>query len=252
MYGGDMIVFKKLFVLGIVFCLLAPNTSLADNRQYDPYPFQFKQGKFYASLNAGATFLNDIEAGPITGFAGTTSTANGKFTFDTGWSLGGTIGYIFNDLIRGEFNLGYTEMDHDTAEGTLTFASGGNNLAVAGSADIKGQVDAIYGMTNVILTPLGNTSVGGGKLTPLIGGGIGFVAWEDSVDSITFGATTLQVGGKETATDFASNLIAGLEYSQKENLLIGIRYRHSWIDSGTGGVDDSEADQVSGTLTYRF
>ncbi len=143
-------------------------------------------------------------------------------------------------------------MDHDKVEATGTITSGGTNLTVSGSADVKGQVDAVYGLTNVIFTPLGNTSFGGGKLTPLVGGGIGFVYWEDSIDTISTSTTVLQVGGKETATDFASNVIAGLEYSQNKNLLIGVRYRHAWIDSGKNGFDNSQADQVSGTLTYRF
>ena len=83
-----MIIFRKLFVLGIVFCLLAPNTSLADNRQYDPYPFQFKQGKLYASLNAGAIFLNKVSRDLSTATGGFTATADLDFDFDTGWSLG--------------------------------------------------------------------------------------------------------------------------------------------------------------------
>ena len=70
--------------------------------------------------------------------------------------------------------------------------------------------------------------------------------------SISSGGTTLTVNGKESATDFASNITTGLEYSQNENLSVGIKYRHVWIDSGKNGVDDSEADNITGTLTYRF
>jgi len=120
------------------------------------------------------------------------------------------------------------------------------------SVDVSGEVEALYGLTNVILTPLGSKSFGNGKITPLIGGGIGFVDWEDTIKSISSGGTTLTVNGKESATDFASNITAGLEYSQNENLSVGIKYRHVWIDSGKGGVDDSEADNIAGTLTYRF
>ena len=36
-------------------------------------------------------------------------------------------------------------------------------------------MEALYGLANVILTPVGSQSFGDTKLTPLIGGGIGFV-----------------------------------------------------------------------------
>lgn len=242
---------RKLFLVGLVCAFLAPSSVFADTPT-----FNFKKDNVYLSINAGATILNDIDFGADLNYAGTTATIGGTATFDTGGSISGTIGYILNDLARVEFELGYTEMDHDTAEvaGTVTYTSGGNTLTKtgSGSVDISGQVKALYGMTNILLTPLGSSSFGKGKITPLFGGGIGFVDWEDKINSISDGGTTLTVNGKESATDFASNIVAGLEYSQNENLSLGIRYRHAWIDSGKGGVDDSEADNIVGTLTYRF
>jgi len=238
---------RKLFLVGLVCAFLAPSSAFGDTPQ-----FNFKKDNVYGSINAGATILNDIGFGSDLSYAGVTVNAAGTATFDTGGSISGTIGYILSELVRVEFELGYTEMDHDKVEGTITYTSGGTSLAVTGSADVAGQVEALYGLTNVILTPLGSKSVGNGKLTPLIGGGIGFVDWEDTITSISSGGTTLTVSGKESSTDFASNIIAGLEYSQNENLSIGFRYRHAWINSGKKGVDDSEADNIVGTLTYRF
>tara|TARA_Y100001934_G_C12164269_1_gene683475 strand:- start:44 stop:904 length:861 start_codon:yes stop_codon:yes gene_type:complete len=248
-FGGDLeMKLKKLFLVGLVCAFLAPSSAFAD-----PPQFNFKKENVYGSINAGATILNDIGFGADLSYAGVTADAAGTATFDTGASISGTIGYILSKLVRVEFELGYTEMDHDKAEGTITFTYSGTTLAtVGGSVDVKGQVEALYGLTNIIFTPFGSESVGNGKLTPLIGGGIGFVDWEDTIDSISAGGTTLTVSGKESSTDFASNLTAGLEYSQSENLSIGFRYRHVWINSGKGGVDDSEADNIVGTLTYRF
>jgi len=241
--------FKKILVLGIVFCLLAPNISLANNWQYDPYPFQFKQGKFYASLNAGAIFLNDISRDFSTATGGFTATADLDFDFDTGWSLGGTIGYIFSDLIRGEVNLGYAQVDYNELEitGTITNAAGASQT-FAGSVNVKGEVSAVYGLTNIIFTPFSSKEVGGGKLTPLIGGGIGLTGWEDSIDKID----TTDINNTETGYNFTSNLIAGLEYVQNDNLMIGVRYRHVWIESGRDGIDSAEINSVYGTITHRF
>ena len=242
---------RKLFLVGLVCALLAPSSAFADTPQ-----FNFKKGNVYGSINAGATILNDIDFGSDLSFAGTTATIGGTATFDTGASISGTIGYILNELARVEFELGYTEMDHDTVDvsASITFTSGGSTLTKtgSGSVDVSGEVEALYGLTNVILTPLGSKSFGNGKITPLIGGGIGFVDWEDTINSISSGGSTLTVNGKASDTDFASNITAGLEYSQNENLSVGIKYRHMWIDSGTGGVDDSETDNIAGTLTYRF
>jgi opacity protein-like surface antigen len=242
---------RKLFLVGLVCAFLAPNSAFADTPQ-----FSFKKDNVYGSINAGTTILNDIDFGTDLNYAGVTGTLAGTSTFDAGGSISGTVGYILNELVRVEFELGYTEMDHDKTEvaGTATFTSGGSTVTVtgSGSADVSGQVEALYGMTNVLLTPLGSKSFGNGKITPLIGGGIGFVDWEDEINSITSGGTTLTVNGKESATDFASNITTGLEYSQNENLSVGIKYRHVWIDSGKNGVEDSEADNIAGTLTYRF
>ena len=237
---------RKLFLVGLVCAFLAPSSVFADTPA-----FNFKKDNVYGAINAGATILNDIDFGADLNYAGVTVDIGGTATFDTGASISGTIGYILNELVRVEFELGYTEMDHDKVEGSVTFTSAGTTLTLAGNGTVSGQVEALYGMTNVILTPLGSKSFGNGKITPLIGGGIGFVDWEDTINSISSGGTTLTVNGKESATDFASNITTGLEYSQSENLSVGIKYRHAWIDSGKNGVEDSEADNITGNLTDR-
>ena len=241
---------RKLFLVGLVCAFLAPSSAFADTPQ-----FNFKNDNVYVSVNAGVTILNDIGFGADLNYASATATIGGTATFDTGGSYSGTIGYILSELVRVEFELGYTEMDHDKAEvdGTVTYTSGGSTLTKTGSGTVgvSGRVEALYGMTNVILT-CGSKPFGNGKITPLIGGGIGFVDWEDTIDSLSSGGTTLMVNGKESATDFAANITTGLEYNPNENLFVGIKYRHVWVDSGTGGVDDSEADNITGTLTYRF
>ena len=130
---------------------------------------------------------------------------------------------------------------------------GGVNLAsVGGEINVNGDIEAVYGQANVLLTPFGSKKVGDGTLTPLFGGGIGFVDWEDTVDSISAGGTTLAVNGKESDTDGLISLIIGFDYSQNQNLSVGFRYKHGWADTGKNGFDDAEVDNITGNLTYRF
>ena len=240
--------FKNLYLVGLVWLFLTPGSAFAD-----PPQFNFKKDNVYGSINVGASFLNDIGFSTDSSAQGVTVNESGTYTFDPGGSISGTIGLILSELLRLEFELGYSEMSRDKAEGTITFSAGGSNISsIGGSVDVSGRVEALYGFGNVILTPLGSESIGNGKLTPLIGGGIGFVDWEDSINNISAGGSTLAVNGKESRTDFAQNFIAGFEYSQSENLSIGFRYRHAWINSGIVGVDNAQVDNIVGTLTSRF
>ena len=66
---------------------------------------------------------------------------------------------------------------------------------------VDGEVEALYGLANVILTPLGSQFFEGTKLTPLVGGGIGFVDWDEEIKSISSAGTTLTVNAKESDTD---------------------------------------------------
>ena len=117
---------------------------------------------------------------------------------------------------------------------------------------VDGEVEALYGLANVILTPLGSQFFEGTKLTPLVGGGIGFVDWDEEIKSISSAGTTLTVNAKESDTDFLSVIMAGLEYDYSENMSLTIKYRHFWLDTGKNGVEDAEADNLLGNLRFKF
>ena len=232
-------------LLSLVFVLFTYSFAFAQTPE-----FNFKKDNVYLSLKAGVAILNDIDFSQSLSYAGVTANASGTSEYDQGYSISGTIGYILNKLTRIEFELGFAEMDHDKATGAITFTSGGTTLAtVGGSVNVIGEVKALTGTTNLLFTPFGSKF---GGVTPFIGGGIGFVDWEVNIDSISAGGTTLVINGQETDTDFLSAIIAGLEYDHSDNIVLAIEYRHAWADTGKGGVDDAEADNMVGSFRYRF
>ena len=248
------------FLLGLVFVLSTCTSAFSQTL--------FKQDNAYASLNVGLTFLNDIDAGADLNYAGVTANAAGEHQFDTGASVSATYGYILSSLVRTELELGYTEMDHDKAVGTLTLTSGGNTLAsVGGELNVDGEIETLYGLASVIFTPSASgirdtlskvpfldllNDLPLGNFTPLVGGGIGFADWEDKVKSATTSAGTLTINGEESDTDFLAAVLAGLEYNVGQNLTAKVTYRHIWVDSGKNGFDDAEADNVSASLAWLF
>ncbi len=236
---------KKIFLVGLVCAFLAPTNVFAGDAQ-------FKNGDIYASVNVGAAILNDVDFSSSASSHGTTVSAGGTLTYDNAASISGSLGYIINNWVRTEFELGYASFDHDKAKGTITYTSGGSTLTGTGSVDVNGEVKTFTGIGSVLFTPFGSTTVGGGSLTPLFGGGIGFVNWEDSIDSISSGGTTLSVNSKVEHTDAVYNITAGLEYNQSQNLFLGFRYRHLWADTGRLGVENAEVDNITANLTYRF
>ena len=249
------------FLLGLVFVLSTYSSAFSQTL--------FKQGNSYASLNVGLMLLNDIAHTSDANFGGVlTVDAAGEAQFDAGTSISGTVGYILNSLVRTELELGHTKMDADKAVGTLTFTSGGTTLSsVGGELALDGEVRSTYGLASVIFTPsasgirdaisevpflnlLNNLPLG--NFTPLVGGGIGFADWEAKLNSATDGTTTLTINGEEDDTDFLAAALVGLEYNVGQNLTAKVTYRHLWVDSGKNGYDDAEADNVIGSLAYRF
>ena len=240
---------KKLFLIVLICVFIAPANVFAGS-------FHFEKGDFYASVNAGYTILNDIDFGSNLNTQGITVNAAGTSTYDGGFSISGTAGYTINKWARAEFELGYAEFDHDkvnlSVSGSIT--SGGTTTAVNGSADIdiKGEVETLSGQGSVLFTPFGTIAAGDGLITPLFGGGIGFVNWKDTVDSYSVGGVTTTLNSSVSHTDAIYNMTAGLEFSNIKNWFIGVRYRHMWVDTGKNGYEDATVDNFMGTYTYRF
>ena len=235
------------FLLSLVFVLFAYSSSVADTPV-----FNSKDGKWYGSINAGVTFLNDIGVSASASGGGYTLTAAADLTFDDGASFGGALGYVISDFVRTELELGFANIDHDKIEGTVDFTSVGTTTSVTGEAGITGEIDAVTALANVILTPLGNKTLFGLSVTPLVGAGVGFIDWEDEITGITINGVTTAVTSKADDTDLLVSIMTGLEYTSSQQVTWAIKYRHMWADTGKNGTDDAEADNIVANLKIAF
>ena len=69
--------------------------------------FKSNDGKWYGSINAGVSILNDIAFSTAASGRGFTVSAAGAFTFDNAAGFSGALGYVINDFVRAEIELGY-------------------------------------------------------------------------------------------------------------------------------------------------
>ena len=230
-------------LLSLVFVLFTYSSAVADTPV-----FNSKDGKWYGSINAGVAILNDIGFGASISGYGTTATAAGTLTFDEAVSYGGAIGDVITDFVRTELELGYQKIDHDKLNYDGSFTTAGTTTTFSGETDVNGEIDALTVSTNVILTPVGNKTLFGVSVTPLVGAGIGFVDWEDEIKTVG----THTVNGKADDTDLLVSIMAGLEYTSSQQVTWAIKYRHAWADTGKNGVEDAEADNIIANLKIAF
>ena len=205
--------------------------------------YQWTKDNVYLSLNGGSTILTDVGFSSSASAYGVTVTAKGDFTFDNGPSISGTAGYIVDDLLRTEFEFGYSEWDYDQVVGTLDISVGGQSVSATGTLPVNGSIETLYGVATIIMTPFS-----GKNFTPLLGGSLGFVDIEDKVQSVS----TLTVNGKEESTVLLAGVLAGFEYNLNKNFSVGVKYRHFWADSGQNGTEDATMHNMMGSLVYHF
>jgi opacity protein-like surface antigen len=233
----------KGVLLSLVFVLFAYSSAVADTPV-----FKSNDGKWYGSINAGVAILNDIGFGASISGYGTTATAAGTISFDPGASFGGALGYVISDLVRTEIELGYQSVEYDKMDfsGNVTYA--GRTVTYGGDVDLKGDIDALHFLTNVILTPLGNKTLFGASVTPLVGAGIGFFDYESTITAIGTQTATSEVSN----TDFLVSIMAGLEYASSQQVTWAIKYRHGWIDNGRDGAEDAAIDNIGANVNIAF
>ena len=230
-------------LLSLVFVLFAYSSAVADTPV-----FKSNDGKLYGSINVGVAILNDIDFSAAASGGGVTVTAAGSYSFDTAASFGGALGYVINDFVRTELELGYQKIDYDKINITGDVTYGATTVSYTGEADLKGDIDALHFLTNVILTPLGNKTLFGTSVTPLVGAGIGFLSTESKITSIGTQATNSET----SATDFLVSIMTGLEYASSQQVTWAIKYRHSWVDSGKDGAEDAAIDSIGANVNIAF
>ncbi|WP_168185837.1 outer membrane protein [Magnetospirillum sp. ME-1] len=201
-------------------------------------------GGWDIGVSAGAIIPNNTRIRANGSNAGLSVSAAGDIEFSSGPAISLAGGYRFNNWFRAEAEFGYATFDYKNVSGNLTATYNGTTYTVSGSAPVTGSVSTFSGAGNLYITPMGYV----GRVTPVLGGGVGFAATEDKVSKIG----TLNVNSSTSNTNLMAQGIAGLDVKVTDNFDIGGRYRYIWVNSGNNLVDDFTAHVVSGTLTYRF
>ena len=194
----------------------------------------------YVSLHAGATFPESADSvfDPGLPTQGTIVTEG-----DTGYRVGGALGYSFGRYFSVEGEYAYGENDLDTLNSNLI----GVPLAATGTASAQTY------MANAYL------SLPTGAWRPYVGGGIGQAHVE--ADNAGF-ANVLVTADKTNDSDnaFAWQLMAGVGYQIAPNLELGARYRYLNIDEVTlisdagdvQAVDEQRTHSVEAVLTWSW
>lgn len=226
---------KHLLTLSVLSALLPTGAWASTAPQAANY------GDFYVGLGAGLVVpqsTNISASGVVNG--------SGTVNYKESAAILGMAGYHFNDYLAGEGELGYTSLDYGNATGSI----GG----LSGSLAINGHVDAIVGLANAIVTPLGRKDF----WVPYVGGGLGFANTNSSISSV--GATTFSSAVTNDETNLALDAIVGVDFPVASGFSLGARYQYLWVDSSStsngGGETANEGNFGASIITaqakYQF
>lgn len=203
-------------------------------------------GKFYVGLGAGIVIPQDTNvsaSGAVNG--------SGTLSYKNNASIMGMAGYRLNNYLTGEAELAYSSLDYDSVSGTLT----GGGLSGSGCVNVNGHVNAIVGLANAIVTPLGNKDI-----SPYLGGGIGFANTNSTINSLSSGGVTVADNTNNSETNLALDAIAGVNFRIADHFSLGGRYQYLWVNSSTtssgSGITQKEgnfgAHVLTAQATYNF
>ena len=156
------------------------------------------------------------------------------------FSLGAGFGYNFRDTIRGDITVDYR---NDTDVSATHPVTGATHRTVLSSVTV---------MANVYYDLQGRN-----RLTPYVGGGIGFAYNETDTHTISTGGSTSGHGQAE----FAAALMAGFSYRMNDSLLFDAGYRYLFLgdakteSAGTTNwlsIDDIRAHELRLGVRYEL
>lgn len=169
-------------------------------------------GNFYVRMFGGANWVADSD---FTAIAPTSTTDSLSWSVggDTGWVVGGAIGYDLNDILRGwktELEFSYRENKRDGDWSSQTFTGPAN-----------GQLSFDHSTFAVMANAWYEFPIGG--ISPYVGGGIGWARSTfkgDYVNGLTREAFDFDNSG------FAWQLGAGVNFPIKPGMSMGLGYRY--------------------------
>jgi len=199
----------------------------------------------YIWLGGGVNSIEDAEA---TGNDGTYG-ANGEVRFDSGFRVGGALGYRFSHF-RIEAEGGYGRNDLDAVYVDVT------NGVQAGATDVGGTADLISGGVN-FLVDLPRL----GEFRPYIGGGVHYTPVKLGELEATLAGQTFSIDGDDTETLITGVATAGIAYPITDNVELTADYRYAralgdprFEDDNSGGFVELEyaAHTFGLGLRYNF
>jgi opacity protein-like surface antigen len=209
--------------------LLLPTVAAAQNSG-DRNPGQGA----YITIYGGPSFFPDSK---VTDPA-IPSTVDVEAGLDTGFQIGGAIGYHFDRNFRGEMEGFYRRNDLNSlsASGTAFGISFTAATPVSGEATNAGMMGNLYW-----------DFVNSSKFTPYIGGGVGFT--RAGVD-ITIGSSSASVND----TVFAYQAMAGVKYAVTSKVSVNLGYRYFACSDPKFDTTEVEnqTHNVDFGLTYDF
>ncbi|MDX2143823.1 MAG: outer membrane beta-barrel protein [Rhodospirillaceae bacterium] len=179
------------------------------------------QEGFYGSLKTGAAMPGDLDFSDR-------ATSDLRLDSETGWTLGGALGYRFSPLLRAELALDYLDADVDGSYRENVFAVPCGTFAnqpCLGPA-VDGDVNALSGFA------MGYFDVDTGtSLSPYLGAGLGFSRIGVDVNTtarLNNGTSSPLAIVDDSDTAFGYRATAGVSYTLKAAMIdVGYSYtRH--------------------------
>jgi opacity protein-like surface antigen len=188
--------------------------------------------------------------------------ATGKLSSNTGWAIGGLLGYSFEDVpdwrwLNIDLAAGYVSSRFNQFTGTLTLPGLGS---VTNPVSVAGDFHTYAGFVNFLATPFGVRSLLGNRVTPFIGIGPGIANTTAKLQSFSLSGMTLPVNNTSSETDFAFDATLGADYALSPQWDMGIAYQYTWIDtrhlgssaSISANSGPSVGHSIGLVLEYRF
>lgn len=219
-------------LIAMVLCIAYVGAAAADEITF------YRHTRSYAQLSLGAAFPDDLDfavSHPLI-------SASGSVGLDPGFAGALTVGYYFADWVAFEAEVGYfnASMTDVSGSGALT---GPPLTPFAGSVPIDGDIHAFPAYVNIMLRP----DVDPGFF-PYVGAGVGGVWWETDLDSVL----GFPVNLSEEDSAFSAHFDAGVEFDVGSNMLVGFRYRYTWVDSGDWLFDDFTSHAAFATIRMPY